>query len=283
MIASWVTDVLRCPTCRGALCVDGESALSCGGCGGHYPLTPMPVLLEGGRVAPPAPTLSRETLEARWAKFRRRPWIGDEMIDALPSGAVVLSVGEGYGEIVLRLAERRPDLRFVAVDLTAQRIAWARDLQARMAAENCWFCVADATRLPFADRAFTAGYARGLLQVFPDPAEAIAELCRTVRSRLFVDQLGNRPFLTMWFRLFQYYENVRARLRGRPPNRRIWGEIEETLQLLGTYWPLPQYRRWFPGARRVHLRANCVAVWETGQHHAWLGWFGYAGALDVWL
>lgn len=207
-------------------------------------------------------------------------WIGDDMIARLPTGSVVLSVGEGYGELALRLAERHPELYFIGSDLAPERIEWASIMRERCGLENVWFCVADATRLPFVDEAFEAGYARGLLQ-FHDHVSAITELRRVLRARLIVDQLGNRPFFAMWFWLFQRYEHLRARLRGQAPNTRIWGEVEETLAKSVTYWPLPRYRRWFAWARQVRVRANCVFVWETGRHHPVLGWLGYAGALDV--
>ena len=279
-IPVWVTPLLRCPRCRGAL--EARTNLACLACGARYPLEPAPLLVPDlaalrGWGAP----VADEILERRCGEFRARPWIGDAMIDALERGAHVLSVAEGHGEMALRLAARRPDVRFVGSDFAPERVAWAQAAARRRGLDNVWFCVADATRLPFADAAFPVGYARGLLQIFRDPAPAIGELRRVLRLRLLVDQLGNRPFLVIWFWLFQQAELVRARVQGRPPNRRIWTEIQETLPALGAYWPLWRYRRWFEDAREARVLANCLFVWETGRHRPLLGWLGYGGAIDV--
>ena len=279
-IPAWVVPLLRCPACRGAL--EARSELVCGGCGGRYPLEPAPLLVrEPGRLQAWGAPVADEVLERRCEEFRARAWVGDAMIDSLEPGSLVLSVAEGHGEMALRLAARRADVRFVGSDFAPERVAWAQAAARRRGLDNVWFCVADATRLPFADAAFPVGYARGLLQVFRDPSPAIAELRRVLRSRLLVDQLGNRPFLVLWFWLFQQVEYVRARAQGRTPNRRIWGEIKETLPVLGAYWPLWRYRRWFHDAREARVLANCLFVWETARHRPLLGWLGYGGAIDV--
>jgi SAM-dependent methyltransferase len=279
-VPGWVVPLLRCPRCRGPL--EPRTALTCLACGTSYPLEPAPLLVRDpaalrGWGAP----VADEILERRCAEFRARSWIGDAMIDGLEPGVPVLSVAEGHGEMTLRLAARRPDVRFVGSDFAPERVAWAQGAARRRGLDNVWFCVADATSLPFADAAFPVGYARGLLQVFRDPAPAIAELRRVLRTRLLVDQLGNRPFLVLWFWLFQQVEHVRARVHGRAPNRRIWAEIQETLPALGAYWPLWRYRRWFHDAREARVLANTLFVWETGRHRPILGWLGYGGAIDV--
>jgi len=43
------------------------------------------------------------------AQLDRRGWIGDAMHESLAPGATVLSVGEGFGELLVRLAGRLPD------------------------------------------------------------------------------------------------------------------------------------------------------------------------------
>jgi SAM-dependent methyltransferase len=214
---------------------------------------------------------------------RETPWIGDRWINELPDGSICLSVGEGYGDIALRVARRRPGLRVVATDLSAGRLAHARDLQRRLGIDNVWFAVADLTNLPFVDGAFDAGYARGVLHIVPDPASAVRELGRVLRRRLFVDQLANRPFFVLWFWLLQRVEVLRAWAQGRAPNRGIWQDVVNTLAGGGTYRTLWGYRRWFHGARRTRLRANCLFIWETERHRPVLGWMGYAGGIDVWF
>lgn len=216
-------------------------------------------------------------------QYRQHPWIGDEMVAALPSGSLVLSVGEGYGEFALRLAEQHPHLYFVGTDLASDRVAYSLATRERLRLENVWFCLADVLCLPFVDRSFIAGYARGLLHILPDPFPAVAELRRVLQRRLLVDQLANRPFFTLWLWLLQQYEIVRAWVRRRSPDRRIWADVEETLQMGGAYKPLWSYRVWFSTDRKATVRANYLFIWETGRHRPLLGWFGCGGAIDVCL
>jgi SAM-dependent methyltransferase len=212
--------------------------------------------------------------------IERRGWIGDDMIAALPQGAVVLSVGEGFGEMLVRLAARRPDCRFVGTDLSADRVERAMQLAEKCRLDNVWFCVADATNLPFANRTFEAGYTRGVLHILPEPLVALGELRRVLRARLLVDRLANRPFFALWFWLLQRYENVRALLQGRPADRGIWQSVVETLES-GTYWPLWRYQRWFRQDRRATVRATSLLIWERGTHRPIIGWIGVGGAIDV--
>lgn len=284
VVPSWVEPLLWCPDCRGGLVKPLDDQLACVGCRRVFPVSPVPTLLSqaslvGGGVG----RFCDVKLERRRPQYRQQPWIGDEMVMALPSGALVLSVGEGYGEIALRLAERHPDLYFIGVDLARDRVADALAVRKRLALQNVWFCVADARCLPFVNWSFEAGYARGLLHILPDPLPALAELRRVLRSRLLVDQLANRPFFVLWFWLLQRYEMLRARIQRRPPDRRIWADVVETLQWGGTYQPLWRYRRWFSTDRGLRMRTPCLFIWETGKNHPLLGWLGYAGAIDVWL
>jgi ubiquinone/menaquinone biosynthesis C-methylase UbiE len=212
------------------------------------------------------------------------PWIGDSFIDGLPAGATCLSVGEGWGDIALRAALRRPDIQIVAVDLSDSRMAHAREVQRRLGVGNVWFAVADVMSLPFVDDAFDAGYARGVLHIVPDPTAAVAELTRVLRQRLLVDQLANRPFFALWFWLLQRYEVGRAWAQGRPPDRAIWQGTADTIARSGrSYRSLRGYRRWFSSARQTRVCANSVFIWETPRHQPILGWAGCAGAIDVWL
>lgn len=275
-VPHWLSLILQCPSCRAGRLETGVDALTCDGCGRSYAGGPVPLLLVDSDPIPRNFPLAHPP-----RTFRRAPWIGDALIDDLLAGALVLSAAEGYGDVVLRAAVRRPDLYFVAFDLMRERVEHAERLRESLGVHNVWFCAADLARLPFASGAFEAGYARGVLHVLPDPRPAIAELRRVLRARLLVDQLTNRPFFALWFWLLQRYEEVRARLQGRGPDKGIWQDVVKTLGRGGAYWPLWKYRRWFKGARATKVHANCVFIWETGRHRALLGWLGYAGAIDV--
>jgi len=279
-IPDWVTPLLACPACRRPLAQDDDGSLTCA-CGSRFPVSPVALFADGQKDVDL--WLNSAEFERRWARSRATAWIGDKMIAGLAPGATVLSVGEGYGELVLRLAQARPDVRFIASDLSVTRCEWAARAASQLGITNAWVCVADVARLPFADAAFAVGYARGLLHVVPRPIESVAELRRVVRERLLVDQLPNDPWGIIWFWLLQQWENVRARARGRRPDRRIFGELRATRRRGGTFWPLVAYRSWFLGARRLQLRASSVFIWETDRHHPLLGWLGYCGAIDVWF
>lgn len=225
--------------------------------------------------------LNAEALSRKWKAVRAKPWIGDAAVEALPAGRIVLSVGEGYGEFALRIAQRRPDLCVIGTEIAVDRISHAIALRDRLGLKNAWFCLASAGSLPFAAGSFEFGYARGLLQILPDPLSAVAELKRVIGKRLLVDQLGNHPYDLIWFWLLQRYENLRAHLQGRLPNTRIWGDIAQTRELGGIWRSVTYYKQWFRGCREVKLLTNYLFVWETGTHHPFWGRFGYSGALDV--
>ena len=282
-VPAWVVPLLQCPACRAGHLRADDRAATCERCGHTFALGALPVLTP----TPPAawcPHRDRTIaqIEDQVEQIDRRGWIGDGMMSGLPSGAVVLSVGEGFGEMLIRLAARHPDIRFVGTDLSAERIGKAIELARKRGVVNAWLCVADATNLPFAADAFDAGYSRGVLHILPDPQSAVAEMRRVLRTRLLVDRLANRPFFVLWFWLLQRYENVRARLQRRPADPGIWESVVETLET-GTYWPLWRYRRWFRQDRGVSVRATSFLIWETSTHRPILGWLGTGGAIDVRL
>jgi SAM-dependent methyltransferase len=280
ILPAWVKPLLACPVCRRSYPEAIDEQWNCA-CGKRFVLTPVARFADGCTDAEHG--FDRNELARRMARQRSAPWIGDRMIASLPSGATVLSVGEGYGELVLRLAQDRPDVHFVASDLSLVRSQWASAARDERGLANLWMCVADVRQLPFTDGAFDTAYARGLLHVVPQPLDAVSELRRVVTTRLLVDQLPNDPWGIVWFWLLQQWENIRARVRGRAPDTRIFGELRATRKRGGTFRPLFGYRGWFRGARRRRLCASSLFVWETGQHHPVLGWLGSSGAIDVWF
>jgi ubiquinone/menaquinone biosynthesis C-methylase UbiE len=225
---------------------------------------------------------TRAQVEARLSQLESTGWIGDEMIRHLPAGSAVLSVGEGCGEMLVRLASAFPRVKFVGTDISRDRVEMATALKQDRGLDNAWFCVADATCLPFGADAFEAGYVRGVLHVLPSPEAALLELRRVLRSRLLVDRLANRPFFAIWSWLLQQFENVRAVMQHRPSDHGIWQSVLETLQT-GTYWPLWRYRVWFQQDRSARVRAKSLLIWERPRHLPVIGWVGIAGSIDVHL
>ena len=282
-VPAWVLPHLRCPRCSTGELRARDAALRCESCAAEFPCDGVPRLIKGdARAWNPHRTPSRARIDEHLRHLEATGWIGDAMIDGVPAGDLVLSVGEGCGEMLVRLATRRPDRYFVGTDISVDRVANATELAARRGLRNVWFCVADATRLPFAAHAFEAGYTRGVLHVLPDPESALAEMRRVLRSRLLVDRLANRPFFALWFWLLQRYENLRARVQRRAPDPGIWQSVVETLET-GTYRPLWRYRAWFRRDRAARVRATSLFIWETPTHRPVLGWLGIGGAIDVRL
>lgn len=282
-LPAWVVPLLQCPACRAGTFRECGNVAQCGRCGWQAATDGTPILAPDG----PAPWIPKRDrtlaqMEDQVALIERRGWIGDSMVAALPRGTVVLSVGEGFGEMLVRLAMRHVDCFFVGTDLSAHRVGRAIALADRRGVRNAWFCVADAANLPFAAGAFEVGYTRGVLHILPDPVPALTELRRVLRARLLVDRLANRPFFALWFWLLQRYENVRALFQRRPADPGIWESVVETLET-GTYWPLWRYRRWFRQDRRAIVRATSFLIWERASHRPIIGWLGVGGAIDVRL
>ncbi|MBN1586507.1 MAG: methyltransferase domain-containing protein [Candidatus Omnitrophica bacterium] len=214
--------------------------------------------------------------------FHQNAWVGDCFVSSLPAGTRILSVGEGYGELLVRLAQTHPYLSFVGTDLDLERVRHGNRLAQDKALTNLVFCNADITRLPFRSESFTVVIARGVLHILQNPQAGLDEIRRIGTQRLFVDQITNRPFFAVWFWLLQQWEYVRAFLQRRSPNRDIWQDVLHNQQAKGTYWPLHRYLQWFQDARQKQVHANCLFIWETARHKPLLGWMGYAGAIEVW-
>lgn len=121
--------------------------------------------------------------------------IADDLVDALPDGAQVLDVGTGPGVLVAELARRRPDVRIVGVDLSADMITAAqRNLSGfgeRASAQQ-----GDVTDLPFVEGTFDLVVTSFSSHHWDDPEAAVPELARVLRSggRLYIYDFGFAPF-----------------------------------------------------------------------------------------
>ncbi|WP_143175070.1 class I SAM-dependent methyltransferase [Cryptosporangium aurantiacum] len=94
-------------------------------------------------------------------------------------GGLLVDVGCGTGRALpaLRTAAG-PDGVVVGLDLTPEMLAEAR---ARSVTEHAALVLADACRLPFANRAADGVFAAGLLMHLPDPDAGLRELARVTR------------------------------------------------------------------------------------------------------
>jgi ubiquinone/menaquinone biosynthesis C-methylase UbiE/2-polyprenyl-6-methoxyphenol hydroxylase-like FAD-dependent oxidoreductase len=104
-------------------------------------------------------------------------------------GSRVLDVGCGGGQHAVHIAHRRPDVRVVGVDLSAELIRRARRLAAKAGvAGRVEFVEGDALNLDFPDRHFDHVYCAGSIKHWPDQRRGLNECLRVLRrgGRLLV-------------------------------------------------------------------------------------------------
>ncbi|MFH1740185.1 MAG: methyltransferase domain-containing protein [bacterium] len=90
----------------------------------------------------------------------------------------ILEVGVGRGDLLIQLAGESREL--FGCDISEGNL---RAASRRLNELDCTTAVshADAERLPFRDGAFDAVYALSVLWYLPNPAKAVAEICRVTR------------------------------------------------------------------------------------------------------
>jgi ubiquinone/menaquinone biosynthesis C-methylase UbiE len=104
----------------------------------------------------------------------------------LPGGPVrILDVGTGTGTLGLGAAERWPDARISAIDISAEMAAAAEAERDRRLGPDgrarYEVAVAPADDLPFADASFDAAMSSFVLQLVPNRHKALREIRRTLR------------------------------------------------------------------------------------------------------
>ncbi|HET9780703.1 MAG TPA: class I SAM-dependent methyltransferase [Candidatus Dormibacteraeota bacterium] len=97
------------------------------------------------------------------------------LVAELPRRGRCLEIGIGTGRIALPLMEHGVDV--VGVDISVEML---RRLRAKSGGREMRIAIADATRLPFADRTFTSAIASHVLHLIPEWKVALEELERVV-------------------------------------------------------------------------------------------------------
>jgi ubiquinone/menaquinone biosynthesis C-methylase UbiE len=112
-------------------------------------------------------------------KVDSRSWISKYIEPHLQGAKRVLSVGCGPGVFLLELASIRPDVEFVGVDLSAERI---HEAEARLrGVPNASVQIGDAQALPFESGSFDFVFCRFLMEYLPDKQRALQEMLRICR------------------------------------------------------------------------------------------------------
>jgi len=107
--------------------------------------------------------------------------VESKLIGRLPSGARVLEVGCGGGQLAVRLAGRRTDLSITGLDLSPEQVARATE-RARPVADRVRFVEGSALSLPFDDGSFDAVISVASIKHWPDPARGLSECARVLRA-----------------------------------------------------------------------------------------------------
>jgi SAM-dependent methyltransferase len=98
-----------------------------------------------------------------------------------PSGGVVLEVGCGVGAQTVRLARRSPEATIVAMDISEDSLAAARESIGSAGFRNVVFQQADVYSMTFAPDTFDHVFACFVLEHLPRPREALAHLRQVLK------------------------------------------------------------------------------------------------------
>jgi len=98
-----------------------------------------------------------------------------------PSGSVVLEVGCGAGAQTIVLAKRSLGARFVAMDISKESLAAARDTIRSAGFQNVTFQHADVYSMAFEPKSFDHVFACFVMEHLPRPLEALERLRQVLR------------------------------------------------------------------------------------------------------
>lgn len=98
-----------------------------------------------------------------------------------PAGSEVLEAGCGVGAQTITLARNSPEARFLAVDVSSESLAEAREMARREGLTNVRFEWADIFDLPHRDSQFDHVFVCYLLEHLADPAGALEALSRVLK------------------------------------------------------------------------------------------------------
>ncbi|HEU4779485.1 MAG TPA: methyltransferase domain-containing protein [Steroidobacteraceae bacterium] len=97
-------------------------------------------------------------------------------------GSRVLEAGCGVGAQTIQLAQRNPQVQFVAIDRSVESLDTARNSIEELELKNVKFQRADIHELPFADAEFDGAFLCFVLEHLAAPQRALREVGRVMRA-----------------------------------------------------------------------------------------------------
>jgi len=124
-----------------------------------------------------------ESLAGDWERIRKSYFddrvTGLSIEKLLPRDLTLADVGCGTGSLTFELA--RFARKVIGVDLSHEMLRRARAIAKERKLENVQFRQGDALEVPLPSRSVDAAFCVMVLHFVPDPARAIANLCRITR------------------------------------------------------------------------------------------------------
>jgi ubiquinone/menaquinone biosynthesis C-methylase UbiE len=106
----------------------------------------------------------------------------ERLVRSVPRGGRLLDVGCGGGQHAVQIAQARPDLQVIGVDISSTMVKRSRALAQRaQVTQRTSFDLGDALELKFGAETFDAVYCAGPLKQVEDKARALAECHRVLR------------------------------------------------------------------------------------------------------
>ncbi|MGH7809933.1 MAG: class I SAM-dependent methyltransferase, partial [Candidatus Binatia bacterium] len=124
-----------------------------------------------------------ESVAGDWERIRRSYF--DDRVTSLaiekllPRDLTLADIGCGTGSLTFELA--RFARKVIGIDLSSEMLRRARAVAKERGVRNVEFRRGDALKLPLVSRSVDAAFCVMVLHFLPDPARAIAGLCRVVR------------------------------------------------------------------------------------------------------
>jgi ubiquinone/menaquinone biosynthesis C-methylase UbiE len=144
-----------------------------------------------------------EVYVTRYEYHRSRTSIFEKiLLNNMPAGSNVLSIGEGSGEYVASLAAKFPKINFFAFDYTPERVVIAKRLADALKLDNLVFYIGSVEYMPFPKGFFSGIIERGVFHILPRELKLanIEQVEKVCHGRVVMNWMANANMyiLTRW-------------------------------------------------------------------------------------